>query len=261
MGRLQDRVCAITGGASGIGLETARLFANEGADIVLMDVNDDAGLAAAKEIEADFARNCRYLTVDVTDEGATNEAFGTITSNEGKLDILVACAGGPSPADGPLHELDGLEAYDTTFAVDVRGTLLSVKAALPLMIENKNGSIVTLSSSAALMGYASNHVYSAAKAAVNGITRAIAGKYARDGVRANAIAPGIVMTQRMKNRLAKAEAGNDETYMGILRSYDDHPFGIGDARDIANIALFLASDESRMITGSVLAAEGGLSAY
>ncbi|MBU2667196.1 SDR family oxidoreductase [Actinoplanes bogorensis] len=245
-GRLAGKVAAITGASSGIGAATARLFAAEGASVHLLDVNEDAGKQLASSVGGDFHRT------DVTVESDVAAALGQAS----KLDILVACAGGSVPEDGPITEAD-LGVFDRTFRLDVLGTMHSVRHAVPLMAANGGGSIVTFSSSAALLGYVPWHIYSSAKGAIISLTQAVAGQYAAQGIRANAIAPGLVKTGRVHER-----QGNGNAAMKVVTDrYDNYPFGVGEAADIANIALFLASDESRMLTGEVLGATGGLSRY
>jgi NAD(P)-dependent dehydrogenase (short-subunit alcohol dehydrogenase family) len=245
-GRLRGKVCAVTGAASGIGAATVRRFAAEGATVHLLDVDEAAGTALAGETGGAFHRT------DVTAEPDVAAALGSLD----RLDVLVACAGGSVPEDGPIHEAD-MAVFDRTFRLDVLGTMHAVRHAVPLMTASGGGSIVTFSSSAALLGYVPWHIYSSAKGAVISLTQAVAGQYAKDGIRANAIAPGLVRTPRVHER-----QGNANPAMKVVTDrYDDYPFGVGEASDIANIVLFLASDESRMLTGEVIGATGGLSRY
>jgi NAD(P)-dependent dehydrogenase (short-subunit alcohol dehydrogenase family) len=246
-GRLAGKVCAITGAASGIGAATARLFAANGAARVhLLDIDAAAGKSLAAETGGVFHQ------VDVTVEDQVSTVFAALD----RLDVLAACAGGSVPEDGPIHEAD-LAVFDRTFRLDVLGTMHAIRHAVPRMVAGGGGTIVTFSSSAALLGYVPWHIYSSAKGAVISLTQAVAGQYAKQGIRANAIAPGLIKTGRVHER----QGNGNEAMKVVTDRYDDYPFGVGEAADIANIALFLASDESRMLTGEVLAATGGLTRY
>jgi NAD(P)-dependent dehydrogenase (short-subunit alcohol dehydrogenase family) len=247
---MPGKVCAVTGAAGGIGAATARLLAAEGARVHLLDVDSDAGKALADEIGGEFHRT------DVTSESDVAAALTAVASQDGRLDVLVACAGGSVPEDGPIDEAD-LGVFDRTFRLDVLGTMHAIRHAVPLMSRGGGGTIVTFSSSAALRGYVPWHIYSSAKGAIISLTQAVAGRYAKQGIRANAVAPGLVKTSRVNER-----QGNGNPAMKVVTdTYEDYPFGVGEASDIANIVLFLASDESRMITGEVISATGGLTSY
>jgi NAD(P)-dependent dehydrogenase (short-subunit alcohol dehydrogenase family) len=165
------------------------------------------------------------------------------------------------PEDGPVTEVP-LDVFDRTFDLDVRGTFLCCRHAIPAMIRAGGGAIVNMSSGAALRGASPFHVYSAAKGAILSFTRALAGTYARHNIRANVIASGRVMTERIIRTwgdLSSDRARNDpQDPVGRLREY---PFWVGEPEHIAATAVFLASDAARMITGATIAADGGRSAY
>jgi NAD(P)-dependent dehydrogenase (short-subunit alcohol dehydrogenase family) len=179
----------------------------------------------------------------------------------GRLDILYNCAGGSVPQDGTVTEVP-LDVFDRTFNLDVRGTFLCCRHAVPEMIRAGGGAIINMSSGAALRGASPFHVYSAAKGAILSLTRALAGTYARQGIRANVIASGRVMTERIIRTwggLDVQASGNDpQDPVGRLREY---PFWVGEPEHIAATAVFLASDAARMITGATIPADGGRSAY
>lgn len=260
MGRLDDAVCVITGAASGIGLATAKTFAREGAHVAVFDVNDAAGRAVAEDVTSRYGKPCRFFYVDVTDEDSVREGFSRVMDYESRVDVLMNCAGGSAPGDGPLTEAN-LEVWERTYQLDVLGTILACRAAIPLMADGGGGAIVNVSSTVALSGSWPLHIYGSAKGAIISLTRSIAGHYAAAGVRANAIAPGVIRTERVAGRLASALTGTDTVFDAIQRRAADYPFATGLPEDIANIALFLASNESRMITGATLPADGGASAY
>jgi len=169
-----------------------------------------------------------------------------------RLDILFNCAGGSLENDAPITEVD-FDVYDRTLSLDLKGTMLCCRYAIPQLIRAGGGSVINSSSIVAIQGGHPMHIYSSAKGAIISLTKAIAGTYGKQGVRANAICPGVVLSDRIRKRFGdNAEA----TTLG-----EEHPFAVGQPVDIANVALFLASDESRMVTGAVIPAEGGLSAF
>jgi NAD(P)-dependent dehydrogenase (short-subunit alcohol dehydrogenase family) len=201
------------------------------------------------------------IAADITDDAQVAEALRGVIERFGRLDILYNCAGGTVPEDGPVTEVP-LDVFDRTFDLDVRGTFLCCRHAIPAMIRAGGGAIVNMSSGAALRGASPFHVYSAAKGAILSFTRALAGTYARHNIRANVIASGRVMTERIIRTwgdLSSDRARNDpQDPVGRLREY---PFWVGEPEHIAATAVFLASDAARMITGATIAADGGRSAY
>lgn len=249
MGRLDGKVALITGAGAGIGRAAARIFAMEGARVVIAELKPELGRASEREVR-DAGGEAAFVETDVTDEASVERAVAETARLFGNPTILYNCAGGSVPEDASVSEVD-LAVWDHTIALDVKGTFLCCRHAAPCMAEAGGGSIVNMSSITALRGNFPGHVYTAAKGAILSLTRALAGRYSRDGIRANAICPGIVLTERVQARLG-------EEAPGVARR---HPFGVGQPEDIAHIALFLASDESRMINGATIPADGGLSAY
>jgi NAD(P)-dependent dehydrogenase (short-subunit alcohol dehydrogenase family) len=248
--RLAGKTALVTGSGSGIGRAVAIRFAREGANVVIAEIDFALGEATAEAIRSSGGAVSLEQT-DVTDEASVSAAVTRGAQRFGRLDVVVNCAGGSVAADGPVTEVD-LSVYDRTLSLDLKGTILVCRHAIPHLIAAGGGAIVNFSSLVALRG-SSVHIYSSAKGAVISLTRAIAGTYGRQHIRANAICPGVILTDRIKARFG------DEGAKAILDA--DHPFGLGEPEDIANVALFLASDESRMVTGAVIPAEGGYSAY
>ncbi|MFU1940631.1 SDR family NAD(P)-dependent oxidoreductase [Bordetella hinzii] len=251
-GRLAGRVAFITGGAGGIAGATARRFAAEGAAVVLVDLRAQAAGMLAQEIRLAGGR-AQALAADITDEAAVKQAVAAALAEFGKIDILFNCAGGSRPYDGPVDQVD-LDLWSRTLRLDLDGTMLCCRHVIPAIIEAGGGTVVNMSSGAGLRGSFAGHAYTAAKGAVISLTRALAASYAPKGVRVNAICAGRIRTERILNH---ADAGQPASEASRLR----YPNREGEPEDIANIALFLASSESRMITGEAIAANGGYAAF
>ena len=175
----------------------------------------------------------------------------------GRIDVLLNCAGGSVSDDKPVTSV-GLDIWDHTINLDLKGPFLCCRHVIPEMVAQGRGSVVNFSSVVALRGNHIAHVYVMAKGGLLSLTKALAGAYSPKGVRVNAICPGVVLTDRVKSRFVE---GNQIRFGGIDNMQQRYPFGVGEADDIANVALFLASDESRMVNGAAIAADGGISAY
>ncbi len=253
--RLAGKVAFITGAGSGIGRATALLFAQEGASVVIAELAPELGRAAADEVMK-AGGEALFVETDVTDEASVERAIEETISRFGSLQIVFNCAGGSLPEDGEVTEID-LSVWEHSLTLDLKGTFLVCRHAIPRIIEAGGGAIVNSSSVVALRGQPI-HAYSAAKGGVLSLTRALASSYGRKGVRVNAICPGIVLSERIRKRIDSGML--DEAAKGGF-STESHPFSIGEPEDIARIALFLASDESRMIHGATIPAEGGMSVY
>ena len=260
MNRLDGKVAFITGGGSGIARAAALLFAREGAKVIVAEIDGALGEATARDV-ADAGADAMAVRTDVTDEASVRAAIDAAVGHHGRLDILFNCAGGSLNADSLVTEVD-LDVWDRTMALDVRGAMLVCRHGIPELVKAGGGSVVNMSSGAALRGSSPKHVYTAAKGAILSFTRALAGSYAKDNIRANAICAGRILTERILNNYGTADApgpvADRQDAAGRVR---DYPFWVGRPEDIANIALFLASDESRMITGATIPADGGRSAY
>jgi NAD(P)-dependent dehydrogenase (short-subunit alcohol dehydrogenase family) len=253
MNRLAGKVAVITGGGSGIGRASAKLFAAEGAKVVVAEI--DAALGEASAREAGPA--ARFVRTDVTDDDSVKEMVRQAQTAFGRIDVLLNCAGGSLAEDKPVADVD-LSVWDRTIGLDMKGPFLCCRHVIPVMVAQGSGSVVNFSSVVALRGNHIAHVYVMAKGGLISFTQALAGAYSPKGIRVNAICPGVVLTDRVKNRFVD---GNQVRFGGIDNFTERYPFGVGKPDDIANVALFLASDESRMVNGAAIPAEGGISAY
>lgn len=253
MGRLVDKVAVITGGGSGIGRASARMFAAEGAKVVVAEIDETLGEASAREA----GTGARFVRTDVTDEESVERMVRQTRDAFGRIDVLLNCAGGSLREDRPVTDVD-LSVWDHTVNLDLKGPFLCCRHVIPVMVEQGKGSVVNFSSVVALRGNHIAHVYVMAKGGLISFTRALAGAYSPKGIRVNAICPGIVLTERIKSRFT---SGSQVRFGGTDNIAERYPFAVGQPEDIANVALFLASDESRMVNGAAVPAEGGFSAY
>jgi len=244
MGKLDQKVAVITGGARGIGKQIALTLANEGADIVLGDVLEME--AAAQELK-DLGRKVITVKTDVSKKEEVKNLVDTAIDNFKKVDILVNNAGIQRHASFlQMSE----ENWDAVINVNLKGVFLCTQAAAKYMIERKYGKIVNIASIAGLSAHTSPVNYGASKAGVIGLTRACARDLAPYGINVNAIAPGVVVTDLTYMREEPERFIEEMSKKAALGR-------TGSAQDIANLALFLASDESSFITGQVIASDGG----
>ena len=252
MGRLDGKVALITGGASGMGMVAARLFASEGARIVLTDVADDAGETVAEEIEG-AGGEAAYVHADVSREDDAHAMVATAVERFGGLHVLYNNAGVMLPDDGSVHST-AEEIWDTTLAINVKGVAFGCKYGIPAMLESGGGSIVNVASFVAWMGAATSQTaYTASKGAVLAMTREIAVEYARRGIRCNALCPGPIETPLLMQLLSD-DAKRQRRFVHI-------PMGrLGQAEELAKAALFLASDDASFMTGASLIVDGGITA-
>ncbi|MBT6273048.1 MAG: SDR family oxidoreductase [Chromatiales bacterium] len=265
MGRMANKVALVTGAGSGIGKASAGQFVREGAKVIVADIDESLGRATERELtSAGYA--VAFLLIDVTSEESVKAAVDEAAGKFGALHVLVNCAGGSIAADAAVTDVD-MAVWDHTINLDLRGTFLVCRHAIPHMQSSGGGAIVNFTSLVALQGNFPGHVYTAAKGGIISFTQALAGRYWRDNIRANAIAPGVILSERVASRMGvdrqNSQTAQIETAMKASRSLIDekHPFGYGFPEDIANVVLFLASDESRMVNGAVIPAEGGVSKY
>lgn len=251
-GRLAGRVALITGAAGGIGSATALMFSQEGARVALMDVDTDGLNALATRI-AEEGGQALVIPGSVADESSVQHAVRRTEEYFGKLDSLFNTAGGSRPEDSSVVTMP-LSVWHDTLQLDLLGSMLCCRHALPAMVRAGGGTVVNMSSGAALRGTFSGHAYTAAKGAIVSLTRALAGEYAAAGVRVNAICAGRIRTARI---LQNRDAGSALSAEFAAR----YPNREGDPIDIAHIAVFLTSNESRMITGEAIAANGGAASF
>ncbi|MGN7407862.1 SDR family NAD(P)-dependent oxidoreductase [Sporosarcina sp. SAFN-010] len=244
MGRMQDKVAFITGGASGMGEMMVNLFTAEGAKVIAADINTDA-LKAKWEAK----ENVEYLKLNVTDADNWEEAMKTAADKFGQIDILINCAGistEKAPADITLADWQRLHDINSF------GTFAGMRAVVPYMKKVGKGSIVNISSYTALVGMGFNP-YSASKGSVRAISRAAAAEFGKDQVRVNAVFPGVIQTPMVANLESSKAALEGLIKMTPLAR-------LGQPEDVGNAVMFLASDEASYITGAELVIDGGFSA-
>ncbi|MFN0285036.1 MAG: SDR family NAD(P)-dependent oxidoreductase [Kineosporiaceae bacterium] len=251
--RLAGKVAIITGGGSGIGQATAVRFAAEGAAVGVLDRSSEAAASTVKLVTAAGGRSLS-LTADVSVAAEVGAAVEAVVAEFGRLDVLYNNAGVDSRGSVLVAE----EAdWDRCFAVNVKGTFLTSQAALRHL--GRGGSIINQASVAGLVGVMNFAAYCAAKGAVIALTRSMAVDLAARGVRVNVICPGTVYTPLMEPMLRARGDGDLEA--GLAKTLVKYPIGrLGDPSDIANVALFLASDEAAFMTGSVVTPDGGMTA-
>lgn len=260
MGRLAGKIAFITGAGSGIARAAACRFALEGAKVALAEIKPEPGRATERLIR-DAGGDALFVETDVTRDDSVQAAVAAAVRHFGSLNVLYNCAGGSLPEDSYVTDVD-LKVWDHTMSIDLRGTMLCCRHAIPELIKAGGGAVVNMSSGAALRGASNAHIYTAAKGAILSLTRALAGAYVKQGVRANAICAGRILTERITAKYGTPEkAGPVTDRQDAAGRVKEYPFWVGRPEDIAYIALFLASDESRMITGATIAADGGRSAY
>ena len=254
MGRLEGKVAVITGGGRGIGRAASLLFAREGAKVALTDVLDQDGADVVREVEKSGGK-ARFFHVDVSDEEQVRSAFAKIHEEWGRIDVLVNNAG-ISGVNKPTDEI-ALEQWNEVMAVNVNGVFLCTKHVIPYLRKAGGGSIVNISSIYGLVGAPDSPPYHAAKGAVRLMSKTDALLYAKEGIRVNSIHPGFIWTPMVESFLR--ESGDLEA--GKKAIAELHPIGhMGEPEDVAYGALYLASSESKFVTGSELIIDGGYTA-
>jgi NAD(P)-dependent dehydrogenase (short-subunit alcohol dehydrogenase family) len=247
MKRLQDRVAVITGAASGIGLASAKRFADEGAVVVGVDLDTDAIEALAKETGG------AAITCDVSDAGAVAAMFAQVVADHGRVDVAFNNAGISPPEDDSILET-GIEVWEKVQRVNLTSVYLCCKHVLPYMRVQGKGSIINTASFVAVMGAATSQIsYSASKGGVLAMTRELGVQFAREGVRINALCPGPVNTPLLRELFATDAERAQRRLVHV-------PMGrFAEAAEIAAAAAFLASDDSSYMTASTFLVDGGIS--
>lgn len=249
--RLQDKVTIITGAGSGMGRTAAQLFAAQGAKVVLADVSEDVVEAAAADVRA-AGGDATAVVADVSKEDQAKRMVDHAVATYGRLDALYNNAGIMPAADHSVIDTD-VETWDKVMAVNVRGVFLGCKYAIPQMVEQGSGSIINVASFVALIGCSvPQDAYTASKGAVLSLTKSLAVQFAPQGVRSNAISPGPIETPLLMDWLVKDE---EAKRIRLARN----PTGrFGKPEEIVNVAIYLASDESRWTNGANLVIDGGI---
>ncbi len=262
MGRMDRKVAFLTGGGAGIARACARAFVAEGAKVALVDINAEVGRAAEQEMR-DAGGEAIFIEADVTREESVQAAMERHAQHFGRLDVLVNCAGGSLLEDAPVHEMK-LEVWQRTISLNLLHPFLCCKYGIPHMMRGGGGAIINFSSQTGLTGSV-RPAYAAAKGGIGSFTKTLAAQYAQFNIRANAIAPGSIRTERSLKRYQSKDwmlSENPSPAVRERRATEKlYPYSIGDPVDIARIAVFLGSEESRMITGTTIAADGGRSSY
>lgn len=250
---LQDKVAVIAGGAGGIGTATSVRLAEHGVSVVIGDLDADAALTVAQRI-TDAGGRAVGVPADISDEAAVTALIATAVDTFGGVDILHANAADLSAAtlgrDSNALEVP-LDAFDRTLAVNLRGHLLCTRAALPEILRRGGGAIVYTSSAAAFVGEPERPSYAVSKSGVNALVRHVASKWGPRGIRANAVAPGLVLTEGSRSVLS-------ETFMARALK-GTRSWRLGEPEDVAAMVAFLASSDGEWINGQVISVDGGAS--
>jgi NAD(P)-dependent dehydrogenase (short-subunit alcohol dehydrogenase family) len=257
MKRVGGKVCVVTGGALGIGRACALRLADEGADVAIFDVLKNDGAALSRHLQEKGVRSTFHY-VDVSNERNVAEALAQVDERLGSVDVLVNNAG-IAGVNKPTHELTEQE-WDHVQAVNVKGVFFCTKHAIPIMLRTGGGSIINLSSIYGLVGAADVPAYHASKGAVRLMTKTDALLYAKNGIRVNSVHPGFIWTPMVENHL------HDSGVLDLEQGRRDlaalHPLGhVGEPDDIAWAVVYLASNESKFVTGTELVVDGGYTAH
>lgn len=252
MDRLKGKVAIVTGSTSGIGIGIARLFAAEGAKVVICGRREEKGQAVVSSIEKEGGE-ASYHYMDITDTGSIEKLFADTAEKYGKIDVLVNNAANVGLKDGRVDELS-LEMWDSIFNSDMRGTFFSTKCVLPYMQRNENGgSIINIGSMASCGGDLGSTAYACAKAGVNMLTQYTALQFGKQNIRCNCVRPGLIVTPENEARVPQALKDIFTDNIMVNR--------YGCPEDIGHLCVYLASDESAYVTGQIMNVDGGLNAH
>lgn len=250
--RLKDRVCAITGGGSGIGKAAAQLFAREGADVIVLELNEQTG----RQTEAEILReggSAVFMPVDVSDAAAVDDTFAQIDRRFGRLHGLYNNASVFwGKKDAPVTDLT-IDAWHQILAINLNSVFYCSKFAIPLIIRSGGGAIVNTASSAGVIGIPGCDAYTASKGATVSMTRSMAVEYGPRKIRVNCIAPAAIYTPMIRESNLDNPSFDEQKFLNTtpIRRW-------GTPEDIANIALFLVSDEGSYVNGAIIVADGGI---
>ena len=251
MARLAGKVAFITGGGGGIGRATAERFAEEGAKVVIAEIDEARGEAAAqsaRERASNSGGDAHFMHCDVRERASVEAAMAETVKRFGKLTILHNNAGGSTPQDGPVTEVSEDEFW-RVMKLDLYGTFLCSKLGIPHIVKAGGGCVINMSSTLALNGVPGRDCYTAAKGAIAAMTRSMAVEYAPHKIRVNAIAPSVTLSDRVKKLLAGSK--------DIERLGSQHLMGLGLPIHMANMAVYLASDEAEITTGQIMVVDSG----
>ena len=250
--RLNGKVAFITGGGGGIGRATAERFSEEGAQVIIAEIDPVVGEAAAlsaRKKGKDSGGGAQFIETNVSDPDSVQEAIKETINRYGQLNILHNNAGGSTLQDGPVTEAP-IEEFWRCITLDLFGTFLCSKYAIPEIAKSGGGSVINMASNVALMALPGRDCYTATKGAIASLTRSMAVEYAPDKIRVNAIAPSVTLSDRVKKLL---EA--DPNIESISKT---HLLGLGEPIHVAELAVYLAGDESPITTGQVIPVDSGV---
>lgn len=259
IGRLNGKVAFLTGAGSGIARATALAFSREGARVIIAEINRDSGLETAQLVQ-EAGGEAFFVQTDVSSEDSIRSAIDQGAGHFGGLNVLFNCVGVSSVHDVDVHNAT-LDVWQHILTVNLLSTVLCCRYGLPHIMQAGGGSIINIVSHRGLMG-SERPAYAASKGGIMALTRTLAAQYADYGIRANAIAPGSIEKDRpTPDREAMKSSNPNRRGRERIVTQKLFPFSVGIPKDIAEIAVLLASDESRMITGTTIAADGGRSTY
>ena len=250
--RLNDKVALITGGGGGIGRATAERFSEEGAKVIIAEIDPIVGEAAAlsaREKGKNSGGDAHFIEMNVSDSDSVQEAIKETIDRYGHLNILHNNAGGSTLQDGPVTEAP-VEEFWRCITLDLFGTFLCSKYGIPEIAKSGGGSVINMASNVALMALPGRDCYTATKGAIASMTRSMAVEYAPDKIRVNAIAPSVTLSDRVKKLL--------EADTNIESISKTHLLGLGEPIHVAELAVYLAADESAITTGQVIPVDSGV---